>query len=527
MKIRLAIIAAAFAALLCRGDEEIKMVEQQSTTVSVAFPIRSYTPSNKEVVRIEKTGDTSLRITALRRGRCDIDVIGDMELTQKFQISVGHDLDRKCANLSRELEAVPEVLAEVSGDYIKITGTVTKIKDWTYMMKVLKLYPEAHNFAVFTPGDDLLAKMKENIQQCGLEAGFTKFTGKPESWKANYVALDYNTVNRTMNIQAKVYTPEQLEQIRACALRESAWLASDGAKAAEGNSAVDPEHQSRLNFQVYVARPTIRLSIAYMALGESDIAQIGNPSAVTEDGAFQITGIFNILQNLLHGGGTGKQAQIGANLGFTTRFLAENGISRVSDMAYTLMESWGKDGATFKSGGTIFVRVYGGEAADLKEIPYGFTIGAKGGMLDESRMELDLDFGLSSVVPMTGDTYDRKEDISKQKITCPIGRTTCLSGFSDLVDRRTPPSGIPVLRNTPLLNWFVADRKSEVTDRKLIVMVCPEIVDTTIDGTLGVENEINIPLKAVEGKTTKQILDEREEEEGFTGFWSWLNWFTF
>ena len=96
----MAVCAAAFAAV---ADEEITMVEKEITSITVPFGIRGYTPSNKDVVRIEKTSENALRITALASGRCDLEVRGDMDMTQKFQIQVGGPLPQTLATLRREL----------------------------------------------------------------------------------------------------------------------------------------------------------------------------------------------------------------------------------------------------------------------------------------------------------------------------------------------------------------------------------------------------------------------------------------
>ena len=263
-----------------------------------------------------------------------------------------------------------------------------------------------------------------------------------------------------------------------------------------------------------------------MAIGESDLRQIGNSLASSGE-AFAMGGAFDIFRDLISDRNVQKTATIGAGLGVTTRFLAKNGIGRVSDTGYTLIESWAKDGAKFKSGGTRYVKVFGRDVAELKEIPYGFTIDAKGGMLNETSMSIDFDFGISTIVPMDDGTYDRKEDLSKQKINCPIGRTTLLSGFMDLVDENTPPSGIPFLRSTPMLNWFVAESGKQVSDRRLVIMICPEIVDNTQDAKPDVNKEINIRVQDQASKDTDQVLEEREKASGYTGFWSWLNWFRF
>lgn len=517
-------VAASLTAFAAVAGEEIRMVENEVYSVTTTFGIKKYMPSNRDVVRIEKTGETSLRITALKKGRCDLDVLGDMEdAKQSFQFIVGDDLERRRANLSRDLERVPEVQVEVRGDYIRLDGEIKSVKKWNYLMKVLAGYPTTRNFVEFHPGDELLVLMKENLRQCGFNVVFAAHTGKPEAWKANDVALTYNKINRTLSVQAKVYTPEHQALVADCIGREREWLVSVGKDAKA--SAAD-EWKVRLNFQVVVAKPTIRISVAYMAIEEKDIRNIGNPDA----GSAHFEGTFDILRDLLHGGDVPtrpKTATLGANLGVATRFLAQNGISRLSDTGYTLIESWSKDGAKFKSGGTRFVKIHGRDVAELKEIPYGFTIDAKGGMLNETTMSLDFDFGISTIAPMPDGTYDRKEDLSKQKLSCPIGRTTLVSGFMNLVDSNMPPSGIPFVRSTPLLNWFVADSGKEISDRRLVIMICPEIVDNTQEAKPDVNKEINIRVQDQGGKTTDQVLEEREKASEYTGFWSWLNWFRF
>ena len=519
MKKLIMTLVAASAALIGWADEEISLVETEMTQVTVPFGIKGYMPSNKDVVRIEKTSDSALRLTALKVGRCDLEVSGDNDLSQKFQITVRPPLAYELKNLQRELERVPEVHCTIVGDTIRIDGEVKSIKKWNYMMKVIKGYGKVRNFAEFTPGPEILLRMKESLQQSGFEVVFERHAGEAESWKANCVALEYSKVNRTMTVQAKVYTPEQKAKILTCLKSEQRWLVIDETD----KEAFDDEIQIKGNIQVVVAKPVIRLSVAYMAIGEREAQMVGNPGAAAGNGVLNVGGVFQTLQNLLHGGGNhGNVASLNANLDVTARFLKGNGLSRISDVGYTLMESWDENGARFKSGGTRFVKVAGADAADLKEIPYGFEIKAKGGMTDDANMAIDFDFGVSTIIPTGDDTYDRKEDISKQKITCPIGRTTLIGGFKDIVDKNTPPSGLPFLRSTPIINWFVAESGKEFEEKKLVMMVCPEIVDNTQDVKPDLNREINIPVQKIASQSTDQTLDERKP---FRGFWSWLNWF--
>lgn len=522
MKKLIIAMLAASAALVGWSDEEIALVQDEMTQVTVPFGIKGYMPSNKDVVRIEKTADSALRLTALKVGRCDLEVTGDNDLRQKFQISVNPPLMITLKNLQRELERVPEVHCTIVGDKIRVDGEIKSIKKWNYMMKVLKGYAMARNFAEFTPGPEIMLRMKESLQQSGFSVVFERHAGEPAAWKANCVALEYSKVNRTMTVQAKVYTPEQQAKILACLKSEKRWLVVDQ----DDKEAFDDEIQVKCNVQVEVAKPVIRLSVAYMAISDEDIQKVGNPNATSRNGVLNLGGAFGIIQEFIHGTtGNPRSQSIGATLDMTANFLKQQGITRVSDVGYTLMESWDKDGAKFKSGGTLFVKVEGRDIAELKEIPYGFTINTKGGMIDDANLSAEVDFGLSSIAPSaTTGEYNRKEDLSKQKITFPIGRTTLLGGYKDLIDKNMPPSGLPILRSTPLLNWFVADSGKELTDRKLVIMVCPEIVDNTQDAKPDVNKEINIPVQKLAAQPTDQTLDERKP---FTGFWSWLNWFRF
>ena len=519
MKKLILMLVAASVAFVGWSDEEVSLVETEMVPVTVPFGIKGYMPSNKDVVRIEKISDNTLRLTALKVGRCDLEVSGDNDLRQKFQITVNPPLVYILKNLQRELERVPEVDCTIVGNSIRVDGEVKSINKWNYMMKVIKGYGNVvRNFAEFTPGPEILQRMEASLRQSGFDVVHERHTGEPETWKANCVALEYSKINRTMTVQAKVYTPEQQTKILECLKSEKRWLVIDHSD----KEAFDDEIQIKGNIQVIVAKPIIRLSVAYMAVSDKEANEYGNANVRNGASPLNIQGTFQTIQNLLHGGGNhGNIATLQGNLDVTAGFLKENGISRISETGYTLIESWDKDGARFKSGGTMFVKVAGADAADLKEIPYGFEIKAKGGMKDDANMSVDFDFAISTVQQTGPDTYDRKEDLSKQKVLCPIGRTTLIGGFRKFADENTL-KGLPVLRNTPIFSWFFAADDDTIEDRKLVMMVCPEIVDNTQDAKPDVKKEINIAVQAQAAKPTSEVKKERRP---YSGFWSWLNWF--
>ena len=510
-------LSAVIGALAFAKDvEQIAIVEHEITTITVPFGIKSYAPSNKDVARIERLSDTSLRITAQRRGRCDLEVRGDRNLSQKYEINVLGDLAAVFEALTQELESVPEVRAHVLGESIRLDGEIGSIRKWEYLTKVLKNYAGSiRNFVVFQPGPEVVKNLGATLEQAGFKVVNAQLGKDRAKWVYDTVALVYDRRTRIISVQSKVFTDEAKGRILAC-LSSERWLTVQlNTRADEKNP--DAEFLVRAIVDVEVDAPTIRLSTAYLVVGDSDIRSAGSSDLP------MVKGVFSTLQNLIHGGNT-HTATIGADLNTTIGFLAKNGISRVSQKAYTAFQSWDPSGTQFKSGGKLNVRVAGTNNGDLKEVPYGFDVTVKGGLVSAEAAKLDLDISISGVTILGNGDVDQKEEKSKQKLVCKLGKTTVIGGFRQLVDENTPPSGLPILRNTPLLSWFVAESGQQISDRRLLILVCPEIHDGTRDEALNVDAEITLPTLDDASKTTEERLEERKK---YHGFLYWMNWFTF
>ena len=543
-KIMIGLMSAVVAGLAwARGVEQVSVVENEITTITVPFAITSYLPSNKDVVRIEELSGTSLRITALKRGRCDLEVRGDKELSQKYEITVLGDLATTLDTLTSELDQVQEVRARIVGDFIRIDGEISSIQKWEYLQKVLRNYNGiVRNFALFSPGPDVMLRLKETLEEAGFKVVFQSLGKDRQNWTANEIALVLNKQTQIMTVQGRVYTPEQQAKVGECLATER-WLSPELKPTEDLDGA--SEYKIRTQFDVFVDKPLIRVSIAYMAVGETDMQQIGNENALTRDGVLNVGGVFDILTDLIHGhhgsdsklgasgmarSRNGRHASVGANIGVTANFLKRNGIERISETAYTVMESWEKDGAKFKSGGKKYVSVSGLNAGDLKEIEWGLMLNTLGGVVAEGdAVDMAVDFTLATPADGGNGEWDVEEHYSKQRLLFPLGHTTFIGGLKVLDESRLSPSGLPYLRNTPMLNWFVADSGKDISDRRLVIMVCPELIDNSTGEKIDTVAEIDIPVTTEGAKTTEQREKERMEKKYpfGGGLWNPLNWFVF
>ena len=134
MKLKQIVVAAVAVGMavvaVAKEIEQISVVENESVTITAPFAVKSFAPSNKDVAKVEALGGTLLRVTAIKRGRCDLDVSGDNGLTQKYEITVVGDLASVLETLTMDLDTVPEVRAEIRGNFIRLDGEVSSIQKW-------------------------------------------------------------------------------------------------------------------------------------------------------------------------------------------------------------------------------------------------------------------------------------------------------------------------------------------------------------------------------------------------------------
>ena len=106
---------------------------------------------------------------------------------------------------------------------------------------------------------------------------------------------------------------------------------------------------------------------------------------------------------------------------------------------------------------------------------------------------------------------------------CELNKTIAIAG-SKRIAQETQQSGLPILRNTPVLNWFVSEHGDMKQASQLLVLVCPRLVkgDATPQIEIPLDQETSNTYPAAQ-KDTKQELEDRNKKH--TGFWSWLDWF--
>lgn len=505
MKRLLSVVAClSFALALFAESERISMIVGSTKTVTVPFVVESYRviPGNNDKVHVEAT-ESQLRIVA--NAVCDFDIIATGNgLKKEYSVSVKSNLSRVLKQLRTDLDALTELEIGINEDKIVIRGTVTQPDHWNFLQKVLPNYAgNCVNFAVFRPSSATMMNLKKMLEDAGF--AFAEDDHAPKTGELSMkIAPDAITLN------GELYSEGEIKKIHQI-LETQTWLTTAGATD-------EAKGLIRAFVNLTLVETLLQVDVVYVGISDDDLDRIGSPNAPTLS-----VGI-NYLYELFHGGQTqAKSATFGGNMDSTVSFLAKNGLSRTYSAGHVSFLNNDPQGGELHTGGTIYTKVSGIENGSLQNIDYGLTITVKGGLVSPTTAKLDLNLVNSYLLGASEDSYNLKKDATRQTVFCDLDKTIAIAG-SERIAQETQQSGLPILRNTPVLNWFVSEHGDMKQASRLLVLVCPRLVKSDA------APQIEIPLDQETASTypsaqkdTKQELEDRNRTH--TGFWSWLNWF--
>lgn len=484
-------------------DEKISMIVGSTKSIRVPFVIESYKlmPSRTDIVKVEVL-ESHIRIMAAAVGDVNLLVSGG-GMQNNYSISVKSNIAKTLRMLRNDLDALTELDISTNEDQIVIKGTVTNPEHWALLMKVLPNYSgKCTNFATFKPSAETILKLKKMLSEAGFS--FAANGAKPEVGQ-----LAMNVSSDAVVITGELYSQQDVERINQI-LATQTWLVIGG----------QTDH-SRGQIQgivnLTVVETILQVDIVYVGVSESDLRSTGS-----RDLPFANLNLSN-LWDMVAGRGS-RSAIISGTIDATIRFLADNGISRTYNAGHVSFANNDPQGGTLHTGGTVYVKVNGVENGSLQNIQYGLKIKVTGGLVSPTRVKLTLDLTNSTLLTANEDAYNLEEDTTKQTIFCDLDKTLVVAG-SQKIAQSTGRSGLPVLRNTPVLKWFVSEDKSNKSDMRLLILACPRIAKYNSD------TQIEIPIEQTTAPTyreakqdVKELENEKKKKEGKSGIRGWFSW---
>ncbi len=482
----------AVGVAVAQDEEKVSLSIGVLKVVDLPFALQNYKASSPDVVQVEHFSDRQLRLTGLKQGVCEVIVNGG-GLTKQYSVTVLDNVRKLFDRLRSDLDALPELELTINQSYIVIRGEVSDVAHWRQLRQVLPLYKDnVQNMATFRPKPESLVNLKKLLTNSGfvvVEESIPKDAGK----------LGFAYSADAVTVTGRVFTQSDIDTLKQLFSTQD-WLTPVGADKADG--------AIKLILNLSIEPTMIDVGAVYVGVSAADGSSIGSKNT------FNISGDFSSLVNLIRGGGSTHQATLGASLNPTINFLAENGVSRFKAAGHlTFISNEGSKEAKFHHGGTMNVKVQGLNSGDLKEIPYGLTMGVTGGLIGANKVKLNMVLKRDDPPSMNaaGD-YDQKQSSVETSIICGLNETVVLAGMKEITENTTGPNGLPYLRNVPVLSWFVSQKIEDLKDMQLLVLISPRVATQDVSIKIPPSAETANTLEQAETPNKIRIEDGKEKK---------------
>ena len=517
MKLNVCVLAAilatnSFAVSLTVRKGESKVLPDPG------FRVEKFDCGKSGVVSVDVSEGVAT-VTGLIEGSCVVKLSGG-EHTETYEITVGNDLLRVKRDLQSRLDGkVTGVEIVHHGDYLSVSGEVNDPDEWTSLKSILSEGRYAGivvNDVRFEISADTMKRFRDDL----IASGFKLVDSLSEAEKG---ALCVKNESKSVTISGKVFSPEGLDKLKRIVAAQP-WLRPADA-AVDGTS--DWKKAYRIN--VALDQRLLHMDVVLIGYEENEGFQYGKA-----DDTQILSAVFDGLVDLVHGKAKNDTFRINANINSAIDFLAENKISRHSIGGYLRFKSNETEPNKLKIGGTFKIKLRGATAEgapteNFSDINYGFTVSKKvANLIDDNTVHVRLDISQENPVPLKDGGYEEGYNVEQYEynpvLDIPLGQTMVIGGYRKMVETTVPPSGFPVLRHVPIVNWFVSKESNSLVNMKLMMLVSVRAVDPNEPEPqatkLPYEESKNLPTEVE--ITNEERLESRKK---FSGFWSWLNWF--
>jgi hypothetical protein len=155
---------------------------------------------------------------------------------------------------------------------------------------------------------------------------------------------------------------------------------------------------------------------------------------------------------------------------------------RIAVLARPHLTALSGTSAKFLSGGELVFRVAGNISGDIRPYPFGTTLNITPTLLrtpaedGTPRVHVKVEAGRLSVLSILEQSADVPTAFSKVTVASEavlsLGQTLILSGLSQR-ESRTGVSGVPYLRDIPILKYFFSTRTTVTSDAAVIILLTP------------------------------------------------------
>ncbi len=488
---------------LCASAEESENVVvplKGIVILSPGFRAGDVSITDPSVISAEPIANDQIRVTGLNVGKSDLHVTAGT-VSKLYTVTVSDNVRDMFNAIRRDLDSVPEIEISINGNRIVLKGEVSSIEGWETLLKVLPEYGNSvTNLTMFRPAPEIMIALKKLLENAGFKVVSDTTDLSPGT-------LSLQTEKDTLILRGSVYCQDDMVTIQRLIATQN-WLSADGK---------DPNKPVKFINQLVITPTLLDVGAVFVGIKQADTSAVGAnllSNGINIGQGFNFSTIFS--------GGTNQSYNLGADASTILNLMAESGIKRFHRAGHlSFMSNESNEFKELHEGGTLKVRVYGGAGGTgtLNDVPYGFIMRVKGGLIGNDNVKLDIQIEISTPALQENNDYDLKQTKVNTTVVAKLGETVALGGLKDMVEESSGPSGIPFLRKVPVLNWFCAENTDSFTDSQVLLLIYPQVAGRTPPLKMPPSAETENTL-AESGKSNQQRSEEAEEKKGF-----WDRWF--
>lgn len=529
------LLAALFAAVSAHALETQRrtLPVGRNEVFDIGFGATGYRQiSGEGAVKVSMSpGSSSALLTAVQEGTSQIQFPSPTGDGVVLVVEVVSDLSRLKKDLDRQLEGFDDVEISVGPSKLLATGSISNQRDWALFNRVLKLERFAgkvESLVMFSVDKTALAQLREEYKEAGFDL-------VPPGARPGLGQLSLDSKFNVVQLDGTLYS--QADKERAIGiLKRQTWLEIVEKPSIDGSSSI----QAVAN--VAVDDALLELGVAFVKISKEASKNLGAFSRdaygnLVAGSALAINGVWSGFYDFVSGRHSHNGAdtfRIKAGLDQTLTALAGNGVSRERQFGTLRFHANGDPGKALHLGGQMTLTPppsAEGESPKPQDYEYGFKIvnvGSRRLGVDTAEADVEIEFNGAPVFKNDGGAMvvDQQKKSLHPTVKVPLGETVAVAGYESLMEATTQPTGTPILRHIPIVNWFVSGQGEKLEDFTLLFLVSVRKVELEDEKPM----VPNTPMKDItlDANTDNQtrIDEEYERTKKYHGFWSWLNWFT-
>ncbi len=386
------------------------------------------------------------------------------------------------------IDTIWERLSEIKGlelskrnGVIYVKGKVISGRAWNDLDRILSEATNAglaRNNAIFVPSNECITELEQILQEAGYECVDTQ--------DVEFGQLNLKMTSSALILTGEVGSDAEKNEVLDI-LHSQKWLTSNTAS-----------NQGQLTWRekIDVIPSAITVDIAFVGITRGDAENFGLGDKEGPALGINLKRVYDAIFSR----SAERSTQFTGTLEATLKLLASNNISR-SYKAGTVKFLDNTKGK-IHIGGTQYLM----NRDQMKEIEYGFILEVSGQLINKKYVKLTCDLENSYMK----DENEKKQEGSNTTYICRLDQTNFLGGFKSTTDS-WKNSGVPYLRNIPVVKWFVGNDSGDQSDIQLIVLAYPHISNEPIPIPINVVDPEQIhkqsqaPINNIEPKK-KNIL---------------------